>query len=86
MIPALREEKYDDDFIGAVIASGAVLGPVIPPSIIMVIYASISGASVAKLFLGGVVPGILIGLLLMVTDTGRETMDCRPLRPSARRL
>lgn len=66
MIPALREENYDDDFIGAVIASGAVLGPVIPPSIIMVIYASLSGASVAKLFLGGVVPGILIGLLLMV--------------------
>lgn len=66
MIPALREEKYDDDFIGAVIASGAVLGPVIPPSIIMVIYASISGASVAKLFLGGVVPGIIIGVLLMV--------------------
>jgi len=67
MIPALREEKYDDDFIGAVIASGAVLGPIIPPSIIMVIYASISGASVAKLFLGGIAPGIIIGALLMVT-------------------
>ena len=66
MIPALREEKYDDDFIGAVIASGAVLGPIIPPSIIMVIYASISGASVAKLFLGGIAPGIIIGALLMV--------------------
>lgn len=66
MIPALREENYDDDFIGAVIASGAVLGPVIPPSIIMVIYASISGASVAKLFLGGIAPGVIIGVLLMV--------------------
>lgn len=67
MIPALRADRYDDDFIGAVIASGAVLGPIIPPSIIMVVYASISGASVAKLFLGGIAPGILIGVLLMVT-------------------
>ncbi|MBO7709385.1 MAG: TRAP transporter large permease [Lachnospiraceae bacterium] len=66
MIPALREDGYDDDYSASVIASAAVLGPVIPPSIIMVIYASISGDSVAKLFLGGIIPGIIIGLLLMV--------------------
>jgi C4-dicarboxylate transporter DctM subunit len=65
MIPALRKEGYADDFSGAVIASAAVLGPVIPPSIIMVIYASITGASVARLFLGGIVPGLIIGLALM---------------------
>lgn len=66
MLPALREDGYDDDFSGSIIASAAVLGPVIPPSIIMVIYASISGDSVAKLFLGGIVPGFIIGILLMV--------------------
>lgn len=66
MLPTLRKEGYDDDFSGAVIASAAVLGPVIPPSIIMVIYASITGTSVARLFLGGIVPGILIGLALMI--------------------
>jgi len=65
MIPALRKDGYDDDFSGAVIASAAVLGPVIPPSIIMVIYASITGASVARLFLGGILPGVLIALALM---------------------
>ncbi len=66
MIPALRKEGYDDDFSGGVIASAAVLGPVIPPSIIMVIYASITGTSVARLFLAGIVPGVLIGLALMI--------------------
>jgi len=65
MIPALRKEGYDDDFNGAVIASAAVLGPVIPPSIIMVIYASITGESVARLFLGGIVPGLIITGALM---------------------
>lgn len=63
---ALHDDGYEDDFSGAVIASAAVLGPVIPPSIIMVIYASISGDSVAKLFMGGLVPGVIIGALLMV--------------------
>ena len=66
MIPALRKEGYADDFSGAVIASAAVLGPVIPPSIIMVIYASITGTSVARLFLGGIVPGLIITVALMV--------------------
>lgn len=65
MIPALREDGYDDDLIGAVIASGACLGPVIPPSIVLVLYASISGDSIAKLFFGGAIPGILMGLLFM---------------------
>lgn len=67
MIPALRHEHYDPDFSAAVIASAAVLGPVIPPSIIMVVYASLTGTSVAKLFLGGIAPGLIIGALLMFT-------------------
>lgn len=67
MIPALKKENYDVDFSAAVIASAAVLGPVIPPSIIMVVYASLTGTSVAKLFLGGIAPGIIIGMLLMFT-------------------
>lgn len=69
MIPALREDGYDDDLIGAVVASGSCLGPIIPPSIIMVIYSSVSGDSIAKLFLGGAIPGILMGLLFMVLSS-----------------
>jgi C4-dicarboxylate transporter DctM subunit len=66
MIPALKEDGYDADFGVAVTAAAAVIGPVIPPSIIMVIYASCTGSSVGKLFVGGVIPGILIGVALMV--------------------
>ena len=68
MIPALRDDGYDDDLIGSVVASGACLGPIIPPSIILVIYASISGDSIAKLFLGGAIPGVIMGLLYMVVS------------------
>jgi len=65
MIPAMQEDGYDDDFAASVTACGAVIGPIIPPSIAMVMYGSITGYSVGKLFLGGVVPGILVGLMLM---------------------
>jgi C4-dicarboxylate transporter DctM subunit len=66
MIPALKKDGYGEDFGVAVTAAAAVIGPVIPPSIIMVIYASCTGASVGKLFIGGVIPGIIIGILLMI--------------------
>lgn len=65
MIPALKEDGYGEDFGVAVTASAAVLGPVIPPSIIMVLYAACTGTSVGKLFLGGIGPGLILGLCLM---------------------
>ncbi len=65
MIPAMKEAGYDNDFGVAVTASAAVIGPIIPPSNIMVIFAGCTGASVGKLFMGGVIPGVLIGLALM---------------------
>src|SRR5207247_1880010 len=52
-------------FAGAVVVASATLGPIIPPSIPMVIYALVSGASVGALFLGGVVPGFLMAFLMM---------------------
>jgi TRAP-type transport system large permease protein len=66
MIPAMKDEGYDVDFSAAVIAAAAMTGPVVPPSIIMVIYASLMNVSVAGLFLAGYVPGLMIGLGLMV--------------------
>jgi C4-dicarboxylate transporter DctM subunit len=66
MIPALKKDGYRPEFGVAVVAAAAVLGPVIPPSIIMVIYASCTGSSVGRLFLGGVVPGLIIGSMLMI--------------------
>jgi tripartite ATP-independent transporter DctM subunit len=62
----LKKPGYTRGFAGAVVVASATLGPIIPPSIPMVIYALVSGASVGALFLGGVVPGLLMALLMMV--------------------
>ena len=66
LIPAMRKEGYGDGFAGAVIAAGALLGPIIPPSIPMVIYAQLASQSVVKLFMAGVVPGLLLALGFLV--------------------
>jgi C4-dicarboxylate transporter DctM subunit len=58
----LKKPEYSRGFAGAVVVASATLGPIIPPSIPMVIYALVSGASVGALFLGGVVPGLLMAL------------------------
>ena len=65
LIPAMKEEGYDDATSVAVTASSSVIGPIIPPSIIMVIYGSTMNVSVGALFMGGLVPGILVGFMLM---------------------
>jgi len=67
LLPVMKKE-YGIDFGAGVVSGAAALGPIIPPSIPMIIYAaSTSGMSVAALFLSGVVPGLLIGLGMMVT-------------------
>ena len=61
-----REGRYTPSFAAALTAVTAVIGPIIPPSIPMVIYALVSDASIGYLFLGGVVPGLLMASLQMV--------------------
>ncbi len=61
----LKKPEYSRGFAGAVVVASATLGPIIPPSIPMVIYGLVSGASVGALFLGGVVPGVVMALLMM---------------------
>lgn len=65
-IKAMQDAGYDGPFACAVTCASATIGPIIPPSIPMVIYASLSGASTGYLFLGGVVPGLLLGVVLMI--------------------
>jgi tripartite ATP-independent transporter DctM subunit len=62
----LKKPEYSRGFAGAVVVASATLGPIIPPSIPMVIYALVSGASVGALFLGGVLPGFLMAILMML--------------------
>jgi tripartite ATP-independent transporter DctM subunit len=66
LIPAMKKSGIDTDFAVAVSASSSAIGPIIPPSILFVIYGSIANVSIAKLFLGGLIPGIAIGFALML--------------------
>ncbi|GHF59709.1 TRAP transporter large permease [Seohaeicola zhoushanensis] len=67
VIMAMRQAGYSKDFAAGVIANAGTLGILIPPSIVMVVYASATDVSVGRMFLAGVIPGILAGLMLMVT-------------------
>lgn len=66
LIPAMEKNGYSRPFAAAITAASSVIGPIIPPSGIMIIYAYVMGESVAALFLAGIVPGILVGVGLMV--------------------
>ena len=66
----LKKPEYTPGFAGAVVVASATLGPIIPPSIPMVIYALVSGTSVGALFLGGVLPGFLMAALMMLVVHG----------------
>jgi len=65
-IRAMRERGYPADFAAAITVASAVVGPIIPPSISLVIYAFLSNTSVARLFLAGIIPGLVIGAALMI--------------------
>lgn len=62
----LKKPEYTPGFAGAVVVASATIGPIIPPSIPMVIYALVSGTSVGALFLGGVIPGLLMAVFMMM--------------------
>ncbi len=66
MIPAMKKEGYDAGFSCAVTASSSTVGPIIPPSVPMIIAATLTGLSVGKLFLAGAIPGFMLGLGLML--------------------
>ncbi|MCR4427227.1 MAG: TRAP transporter large permease [Firmicutes bacterium] len=82
-IQAMVEEGYDREFSATITAVSSMLGPIIPPSIHLVLYSGITDVSVAKLFAGGLLPGLLLGLSLMIfvyflAVTGREHCPVRP--------
>ncbi|MBQ9091546.1 MAG: TRAP transporter large permease [Anaerotignum sp.] len=64
--PELKKIGYKSGFVSALIAGAGALGPIIPPSMNMIVYGSITGDSVGKLFIGGIMPGVIIGVCLMV--------------------
>lgn len=62
---AMKNEGYEDGFSVAVTGSSSIIGPIIPPSLPVVVYGVLAGVSVGQLFIGGIIPGILLGLSLM---------------------
>lgn len=73
-IPAMKEEGYPSHFAAAITGIASILGPIIPPSITLIVYASITDLSVSKLFMGSVIPGVLMagGLILYALVYGKK--------------
>lgn len=65
LIPAMEKEGYPKPYAAGLVAVAAVMGPIIPPSLAMIIYGVLSGTSISALFIAGVIPGLMIGLFLM---------------------
>jgi len=92
LLPEMNKKKYDTDFSAALIASSGCIGVVIPPSVPMVLYAVIAGDSVAKLFMGGFIPGTLMGAGLIAyavwysNRRGYPASEKLPPRAVARRF
>jgi tripartite ATP-independent transporter DctM subunit len=63
----MKERGYKPGFAAALLASAGTIGPIIPPSMTMIVYGSMARVSIGGLFLGGIIPGVLIGLMLMCT-------------------
>lgn len=66
MIPAMEKEGYDSEFACAVTAASSCVGPIIPPSLPMIMAATLTGLSVSKLFVAGILPGIMLGMGMMI--------------------
>ncbi len=67
-IKAMRDAGYDDDICGGITAASCIIGPLVPPSIAMIIYGVIANVSIAKLFIAGFIPGVLVTIALMAMN------------------
>ncbi len=82
-IKAMRESGYKADFAAAITVASSVIGPLIPPSIGLVLYAFLAQQSIERMFLAGLVPGILVGLALMIYVRIRAQFQEFPTQPRA---
>ncbi|MES0864249.1 TRAP transporter large permease [Ruegeria sp. SCPT10] len=68
LVPAMKERGYSATYAGAITAASAVIGPIVPPSIILIFYGAIMQTSVAALFIAGILPGLLLAAALFATN------------------
>ena len=83
LIPTMIRRGYSPSFAGAISAAASTIGPIIPPSIPMVVYGSIANVSIGRLFLGGVIPGVAMGIFLMGVAYVISTRRGYPREPRA---
>jgi tripartite ATP-independent transporter DctM subunit len=83
LIPSMVKKGYKPEFAAAVISSAATMGPIFPPSLTLVIIGSLVSVSVGKLFLGGVVPGLMMGVAMMFVIYRYAKREGFPVEPRA---
>jgi tripartite ATP-independent transporter DctM subunit len=66
LIPAMKKEGYSSDYSVAITAMSSIIGPIIPPSVVFILYGVLSGTSIIGLFMAGIVPGFMLGFIQMV--------------------
>jgi len=94
LVPAMRQQGYTNRYAGAVTAASSIIGPIIPPSIILIFYGALMQTSIGALFAAGIVPGLVLAAALMLANTyfahrhdhpgGRGT-EAPPFLPTLRR-
>jgi tripartite ATP-independent transporter DctM subunit len=82
-VPEMEARGYSRYYAGAITAASSMIGPIIPPSIIMIIYGGLTGASVAALFAAGIVPGLLLAVSLMLLNATIARLRNHPGGPSS---
>lgn len=78
LVPAMRERGYTNLYAGAITAASSIIGPIVPPSIILIFYGSLMQTSVSALFLAGVVPGLLLAVALFILNAFFAWKDDHP--------
>ncbi|MEW6276232.1 MAG: TRAP transporter large permease [Bacillota bacterium] len=83
LVPEMVRDDYEEDFAVAVATGSSIMGPIIPPSMFFVVYGVVAGVSIGGLFIGGVIPGVLLGLSMMVVAYFYIKKKGYPVKPRA---